>query len=56
MFERVARVVAEPDRSYRDSEKTTIEFYNLISSKRFFPNSPTFTGADTPMESGGDSS
>lgn len=49
MFERVARTVAEPDNSYRNASKTFIEFYNLISSKKFFPNSPTFTGAGTPL-------
>lgn len=25
------------------------EFYRLMTSKRFFPNSPTFTGAGTPL-------
>ena len=25
------------------------DFYDLLSSKRFFPNSPTFTGAGTPL-------
>lgn len=49
MFKRVADAVAEPDSSYRNSEKTSVEFYNLISSKKFFPNSPTFTGAGTPL-------
>ncbi|MBN1162357.1 adenosylcobalamin-dependent ribonucleoside-diphosphate reductase [Patescibacteria group bacterium] len=49
MFERIATVIAEPDRPYRDVEKTKIEFYNLLSKKRFFPNSPTFTGAGTPL-------
>jgi ribonucleoside-diphosphate reductase alpha chain len=49
MFDRVARAVAEPDRLFRDAQKTEIEFYNLLSSKKFFPNSPTFTGADTPL-------
>lgn len=49
MFERVARVVAEPDAPYRDVKRTEVEFYNLLSTKRFFPNSPTFTGAGTPL-------
>jgi ribonucleoside-diphosphate reductase alpha chain len=49
MFERMAKAVAEPDRPYRNTDKTEIEFYNLISSKKFFPNSPTFTGAGTPL-------
>jgi len=49
MFQRVANAIAEPDEPYRNSEKTSIEFYNLISTKKFFPNSPTFTGAGTPI-------
>lgn len=49
MFERIARVVAEPDMAYRDVKTTEVEFYNLLSTKRFFPNSPTFTGAGTPL-------
>ena len=49
MFKRVADAIAEPDDIYRNSGKTAIEFYNLISSKKFFPNSPTFTGAGTPI-------
>ncbi len=49
MFERIANVVAEPDRPYADVERSKIEFFNLVSSKKFFPNSPTFTGAGTPL-------
>jgi ribonucleoside-diphosphate reductase alpha chain len=49
MFDRIAVTVAEPDRPYRDVEVTRIEFYNLLSTKKFFPNSPTFTGAGTPL-------
>jgi len=49
MFNRIADTVAEPDSSYRNKEKTSIEFYNLVSSKKFFPGSPTFTGAGTPL-------
>lgn len=49
MFERIASVVAQPDAPYRDVKTTQIEFYNLLSTKRFFPNSPTFTGAGTPL-------
>ena len=25
------------------------EYYDLLTSKKFFPNSPTFTGAGTPL-------
>ncbi len=49
MFERIANVVAEPDAPYRDVETSKIEFYNLLTTKKFFPNSPTFTGAGTPL-------
>jgi ribonucleoside-diphosphate reductase alpha chain len=49
MFERISKVVAEPDASYRDKKLSNIEFYNLLSTKKFFPNSPTFTGAGTPL-------
>lgn len=49
MFERIADTVAEPDRQFRDYEVSRVEFYNLLSSKKFFPNSPTFTGAGTPL-------
>ncbi len=49
MFSRIAAVVAEPDAPYRDVEKTKVDFYNMLTTKRFFPNSPTFTGAGTPL-------
>jgi ribonucleoside-diphosphate reductase alpha chain len=50
MFERVARTVAEPDETYGgDVEARTDEFFNLLTTLRFFPNSPTFTGAGTPL-------
>ena len=49
MFERVARAISEPDEPYRNVDRTFIEFYNLLSSKKFFPNSPTFTGAGTKI-------
>ncbi|MGB8253757.1 MAG: adenosylcobalamin-dependent ribonucleoside-diphosphate reductase, partial [Anaerolineaceae bacterium] len=32
-----------------DVEKRSREFYRLLTSRRFFPNSPTFTGAGTPL-------
>lgn len=49
MFTRIAKVMSEPDRPYRDVNATETEFFNLLSSKKFFPNSPTFTGAGTPL-------
>jgi ribonucleoside-diphosphate reductase alpha chain len=54
MFWRVARVIAAPDSVYGDdvaaSAVTTARaFYDLLTSFRFMPNSPTFTGAGTPL-------
>jgi ribonucleoside-diphosphate reductase alpha chain len=50
MFWRVASVVAAPDAEYgEDSEATAHAFYDMLTSFRFMPNSPTFTGAGTPL-------
>lgn len=50
MFRRVARAVAEPDAAFGyDVQSTEESFYGLLASLRFFPNSPTFTGAGTPL-------
>jgi ribonucleoside-diphosphate reductase alpha chain len=50
MFWRVARVVAAPDGEYgQNVSDTTRAFYELLTSFRFMPNSPTFTGAGTPL-------
>ena len=50
MFRRVARAVAEPDRDHgADADATEQAFYQLLTELRFFPNSPTFTGAGTPL-------
>jgi ribonucleoside-diphosphate reductase alpha chain len=52
MFWRVASVVAAPDAEYVGEEQarhTALAFYNLLTSFRFMPNSPTFTGAGTPL-------
>ena len=49
MFARISQAVADPDRRYGSFEDADLAFFNLISSKRFFPNSPTFTGAGTPL-------
>jgi ribonucleoside-diphosphate reductase alpha chain len=50
MFERVASTVAQPDEMYGQAvEARTEEFFNLLATLRFFPNSPTFTGAGTPL-------
>src|SRR5512143_2021300 len=50
MFHRVAHAVAEPDREHgADVAATEQSFYRLLTELRFFPNSPTFTGAGTPL-------
>src|SRR5512135_3733244 len=50
MFQRVAHAVAEPDAEYGlDVNATERAFYRLLTDLRFFPNSPTFTGAGTPL-------
>ncbi|MFN8499999.1 MAG: adenosylcobalamin-dependent ribonucleoside-diphosphate reductase [Anaerolineae bacterium] len=49
MFERVSRAVAEPDTAHGRFEETELTFFDLLTSLRFFPNSPTFTGAGTPL-------
>ena len=56
MFLRVAFNVAKPDGDWCPSadadkvvEKTTNEFYTMLTEKKFFPNSPTFTGAGMPL-------
>ncbi|HXY53469.1 MAG TPA: vitamin B12-dependent ribonucleotide reductase [Nitrospirota bacterium] len=49
MFTRVARTIAEADRAYGKSdaevERTAIEFYRLMTSLEFLPNSPTLMNA-----------
>ncbi len=50
MFWRVAYHVAEAEREWGgDVQSVAHVFYGLLASKRFFPNSPTFTGAGTPL-------
>ena len=50
MFHRVASTVAAVDTDYgQDAEGTNQDFYDLLTTFRFFPNSPTFTGAGTPL-------
>src|SRR5512144_2038026 len=45
MFWRVAYHVAKVEEQWGgDVQKRTVEYYHLLSSKKFFPNSPTFTG------------
>jgi ribonucleoside-diphosphate reductase alpha chain len=50
MFWRVATniALAEVDRG-TDVDDLSRKYYKLLTSKKFFPNSPTFTGAGTPL-------
>lgn len=50
MFWRVAYHVAEAENEWSgDVESRSLQFYDLLASKRFLPNSPTFSGAGTPL-------
>lgn len=52
MFWRVASHVALPEQAYgseADAQAMAERFYALLTELRFFPNSPTFTGAGTPL-------
>jgi ribonucleoside-diphosphate reductase alpha chain len=50
MFWRVAYHVAACEANWgEDVLQRARQFYALLTSKRFFPNSPTFTGAGTPL-------
>lgn len=50
MFYRVAYHVAQVEKEHNgDAATMTQTFYDLLTERRFFPNSPTFTGAGTPL-------
>jgi ribonucleoside-diphosphate reductase alpha chain len=50
MFWRVAWHIANVEEAWGEEVNThAVEFYHLLTSKKFFPNSPTFTGAGTPL-------
>ena len=50
MFWRVAYNVALVEETYhQDVQAVARDYYHLLTSKSFFPNSPTFTGAGTPL-------
>jgi ribonucleoside-diphosphate reductase alpha chain len=50
MFWRVAYHIAVVEKTWNeDVMERARAFYELLTSKRFFPNSPTFTGAGTPL-------
>jgi len=49
-FWRVAFHVAKEEETWgNDVMQVATQFYELLSTRRFFPNSPTFTGAGTPL-------
>ncbi|MDH5607468.1 MAG: adenosylcobalamin-dependent ribonucleoside-diphosphate reductase, partial [Anaerolineae bacterium] len=49
-FWRVAYHVASVEETWGDDPLAAAEdFYQMLAGKRFFPNSPTFTGAGTPL-------
>ncbi len=50
MFWRVAYSIAEVETEWGGEPMAVARrFYDLLIDKRFFPNSPTFTGAGTPL-------
>ncbi len=50
MFYRLAYHIAQPEKEHgADVEVATRTFYDLLTERRFYPNSPTFTGAGTPL-------
>jgi ribonucleoside-diphosphate reductase alpha chain len=50
LFWRVAYHVAEVEAEWEgEIDDRAREFYTMLTEKRFFPNSPTFTGAGTPL-------
>ena len=50
MFWRVAYNIAKVEETWgEDVDARAVEYYHLLTSKKFFPNSPTFTGAGTPL-------
>jgi len=50
MMRRVAKAIAQVDARYgEDVEKTCSEFYEMLTSLYFLPNSPTLMNAGTPL-------
>ncbi len=50
MFWRVATSIAAVESKWGvDANALASSYYSLLTSKAFFPNSPTFTGAGTPL-------
>ncbi len=50
MFWRVAYNIARVESAYgQDVGPLAEQYYDILTSRKFFPNSPTFTGAGTPL-------
>jgi len=50
MFYRLAYHIAQVEEQHAgDAEAMAKVFYDLLTERRFYPNSPTFTGAGTPL-------
>lgn len=50
MFYRLAYHIAQVEEQHAgDTEAMAKVFYDLLTERRFYPNSPTFTGAGTPL-------
>ena len=49
MFWRIAWHISDTPERVEDHDKLARDFYHMLVSKSFFPNSPTFTGAGTPL-------
>ncbi|MFZ5810229.1 MAG: adenosylcobalamin-dependent ribonucleoside-diphosphate reductase [Chloroflexota bacterium] len=50
MFWRVASAIAQVEEAWgEDVIGLAFQYYELLTSRCFFPNSPTFTGAGTPL-------
>lgn len=49
MFYRVAATVANAGQAHYTDEVMTRRYFDLMTERRFYPNSPTFTGASTPL-------
>jgi len=50
MFYRLALHIAQPEKDHgADVAAAAHTFYDLLTERRFYPNSPTFTGAGTPL-------
>src|SRR6056297_2373566 len=46
---RVAYNVANSGNNQKNVQEVAIDYYKLIATKKFMPNTPTFTGAGTPL-------